>query len=181
DFACKFLTEVDHLDYSEADIKEVFNICLDQPLSLGRWRSCGIFVFRTSFTTSSILESRKAQSHRTDCSPLPPISGSPSPLMTCKRRRTRKNSLASSATSTEPENAAAHHSRKQRRKKSSSLPKGPETVPEPAPSPKTIPKLPKLLALVAPPPLLPAMPAPPLMNTLLPPPRHSGLAACQAL
>lgn len=34
DFTCDFHFEVNHLHYNEADVKDVFNICPDQPLSL---------------------------------------------------------------------------------------------------------------------------------------------------
>ncbi len=40
EFACDFLIEMDQLDYSE-DIKEVFNICLDQPLSMWEMEKLG--------------------------------------------------------------------------------------------------------------------------------------------
>ncbi len=41
DFACDFLIKVDILDCNEADVKEVFNICLDQPLRLQEMEKLG--------------------------------------------------------------------------------------------------------------------------------------------
>ncbi|KAL0164091.1 hypothetical protein M9458_039844, partial [Cirrhinus mrigala] len=110
DFACDFLIEMNSLDYSEADIKEVFNICLDQLLSLWEMEKLGNlrfwdFVYHV-FHRDEPKTPPQAKSHLTDCSPFPPaVSGSPSLLMTRKRRRRRKNGPASSATCTEEEAA----------------------------------------------------------------------------
>ncbi|RXN33565.1 SH3 domain-containing -like protein [Labeo rohita] len=108
DFACDFLIEMNSLDYSEADIKEVFNICLDQPVSLWEMEKLGNlgfwdFVYHV-FHRDEPETPPQAKSHLTDYSPFPPaVSGSPSLLMTRKRRR--KIGPASSATCTEEEAA----------------------------------------------------------------------------
>ncbi|KAL0151904.1 hypothetical protein M9458_052796 [Cirrhinus mrigala] len=111
DFACDSLIEMDSLDYSEDDIKEVFNICLDQPLSLWEMEKLGNlgfwdFVYHV-FDHEEPETPPQAKSHPTDCFLFPPaVSGSPSPLMTLKQKRRRKNGPASSATCIEVEAVA---------------------------------------------------------------------------
>ncbi len=93
DFACDFLIEVDNLYYSEADVKEVFNICLDLPLSLWEKEKLGNVAF-WDFVYHVYHRGEpppQIKSHSTDC--LPFVSGSPSPPMTRKHRR-RKNGPA---------------------------------------------------------------------------------------
>ncbi len=92
DFACDFLIEVDNLDYNETDIKEVFNICLNQPLSQWEMKKLGNlgywdFVYHI-YHRGEPKHPPQAKSHSTDCPLLPPaVSGSTSPPMTHKRRR----------------------------------------------------------------------------------------------
>ncbi len=111
DFACDFLIEVDSLDYSEADVKEVLTSASISLSARGRWRSWGIlasgtFVYHV-FHHEELEPPPQAKSHSTDCSPIPPaVSGSPSPPMTQKRRRSRKNGPAS-APPEAADNAAA--------------------------------------------------------------------------
>ncbi len=82
EFACDFLIEVDHLEYSDADIKEVFNICLNQPLSLWEMeelRNLGFwdFVYHV-YHCGEPEPPPQAKSHSSDCPPFPPeVSGSP--------------------------------------------------------------------------------------------------------
>ncbi len=89
-FTCDFLIEVDNLDYSEADVKEVFNICLDQPLSLWEMEKLGNlgfwdFVYHV-YHLGEPEPPPQAKSHSTDCTPFPPaVSGSPSPPMARNR------------------------------------------------------------------------------------------------
>ncbi len=77
-FTCDFLIEVDNLDYSEADVKEVFNICLDQPLSLWELEKLGNlgfwdFVYHV-YHLGEPEPPPQAKSHSTDCTPLPTCS-----------------------------------------------------------------------------------------------------------
>ena len=43
DFACSLLIKVNHMSYTEEDIKEVLNICFDMPLSPGEMEKLGEF------------------------------------------------------------------------------------------------------------------------------------------
>ncbi len=92
EFACDFLIKVDLLDYSEADIKNVFNTYLDQPLSLWEMEKLGNlgfwdFVYRV-YHRGEPEPPPQTKSHPTDCPPFPStVSGSPSPSMTRNRRR----------------------------------------------------------------------------------------------
>ncbi len=97
-FACNFFIEVDNLDYNVADIKEVFNICLDQPLSLWEMEKQGNLGFWDFvchvYHCGEPEHPPQVKFHSTDCPPFPPVvSGSPSPPMTHNRRR-RKNGPA---------------------------------------------------------------------------------------
>ncbi len=97
-FACNFFIEVDNLDYNVADIKEVFNICLDQPLSLWEMEKQGNLGFWDFvchvYHCGESEHPPQVKIHSTDCPPFPPVvSGSPSPPMTHTQRR-RKNGPA---------------------------------------------------------------------------------------
>lgn len=75
DFACDFLIEVDNLDYSKADIKEVFNICLSQPLSLWETEKLGNlgfwdFIYHV-YNCGELEPPPQAKSHSTHCPPFP--------------------------------------------------------------------------------------------------------------
>ncbi len=92
EIACDFLIKGDLLDYSEVDIKKVFNTYLDQPLSLWEMEKLGNlgfwdFVYRV-YHRGEPVPPPQTKSHPTDCPPFPPtVSGSPSPPMTRNRRR----------------------------------------------------------------------------------------------
>ncbi|XP_058610648.1 uncharacterized protein LOC131526381 [Onychostoma macrolepis] len=178
DFVCVFLIALVNLDYNEADVKEVFNICLDQSLSLWEIEKLGNlgfwdFIYHVYHCGEPELPPQ-AKSHSTDCPPIPPaVSGSPSPPMTQKRRR--KNGPAAAPPEAAKDAAAAPPveadyaavapeaakdtaqtteavmplPHSRQKRKASSVPQGLEAIQEPTASPGAVPELPLVPALPA--------------------------------
>ncbi len=104
DFACDFLAVINDLDYQDNnDLKEVFNSCLDEPLSPWEMVRLGTLTF-----WEFVYQIYHHGGHDSLGLEEPPLvhypNHNPSPPMTRKRRR-RKNGPTSSATSTEEDTA----------------------------------------------------------------------------
>lgn len=101
-FAYDFLFAVNEVDYSDnADLKEIFNNCLREPLSpveRGSLEHLMFWDFVYHIYNCGELSPLDTEFPHTDSFPIPPlVSGSQSPPMTQKQRR-RKKVSASSAT-----------------------------------------------------------------------------------
>ncbi len=89
----------------------------------------------------------QAKSHSTDCPRLPPaVSGSPSTLMTHKRRRSKNGPAvapleAARRCCTAPEAVMPPFCSRRRKSKASSIPHGLEAIPELTADPEAFPKL----------------------------------------